>query len=269
MVMFGAGTLLAQSQNRVNLGYFANGLFGEYRVQTSLVVQNQEATEATLQLRFRHMNGAPMEGLAIQGRAQKGRQHRAGQNGEVQGLSIPPGAYRNFESTGEGPLEIGSCSVDSPARIRAYSRVRLFDAEGLLVSEVNILPSGSFRGGGFFMGDMDPADIGISLTNTSAESTAVCLLQLFETVEGAGNDVPLLEGDGVTLTLGGDAQTTRMLKELFEEQYETTLKEFLADPETGDVYAIVTCDNPICAVVLHLNGLEYLGIPVNPESPDE
>jgi hypothetical protein len=267
--MLGAGTLLAQSQNRVNLGYFANGLVGGYRVQTALVVQNQETTEATLQLRFLHMNGAPMEGLDIRGRAQKGRQHRAGQNGEIQGLSIPPGAYRSFESNGEGLLEIGSCSVESPDRIRAYSRVRLFDAEGRLVSEVNILPSGNFRGAGFFMGDMDPAEVGISLTNTDAVSTAICLLQLYETVEGAGNDIPLLDGDGVTLTLGGDTQTTKMLKELFEDQYAQTLRDYLADPETGDVYAIVTCDNPVCAVVLHLNGLEYLGIPINPENPDE
>lgn len=268
IAVFAGGTLLAQQPDRIDMGYFANGEVGQYRVLTSLIIQNQESEEARIQVRFRRADGEPMDGLTLRTRARNSNQHQTGAGGEIEELRIPPEAFRNFESTGEGPLQLGSCSLQSNSAIRVHSRVRLVDADGNLVTEVNIHPSGRFRTGGFHLDRRDPKDVGLSLTNTSAGVDAVCVLQLYESVDGDGDDVPLLEGDGVTLTLGGDGQNTRMLKELFEDQYEQTLKAFLEDPLTGDVYATVTCDNPVHAVVLHLHGLTYLDIPVNPVDPD-
>lgn len=265
LAVLSTGSLGAQQQNEVHLGYFVNGQIGPHRIQTALVIRNQARTDAILHLQLRRTNGEPMQDLELQSRARRGRHQRTGPGGEIQGLRVPPGSFRSYESTGIGPLELGSCWLESTTPILAYSRVRLFDQDGRLISEVHIRPSGAFRSAGFFLGRMDPEEVGVAFTNASPESSAVCRLQLYETAEGAEPDPALLEGEGVLLTLDRNAQTSRMLMELFEEQYDQSLKEFLADPENGDVYAVVTCDNPICAVVLHLNGLEYLGIPVNPE----
>ena len=233
----------ALAQTTVCVPQFLNGSLGAYQWRTTLILQNQEQIQAQIQLHFRDSNGAPIQQLRMTRAYGQGPQYGVGLNGEWSPDPIRARSMIALRSTGEGGLQAGYVMVQSQQRIQVQARLQVFDANGTLVSETGAIPGPQFRQGTFYAGRSQGALIGLALINPSTDRTVAC------TVEVVSEEGEVL---GTTIVaLGAHAQIASYLFELFPQ--------LLTDEGT---FVRITCVDPVCALVLHLNGLEMFQIPV-------
>ena len=234
----------AQSEEQVCLPQFVDGTFGPFSWRTTVVLQNQQQTQAQVRLHFYDNNGQPMNGLMLRERLGKGQQGMVGPNGQFDARLLSGQAMRSYRSEGGGPFQAGYCIVESANRVRAHAMIQLFDAQGSLVSETGIIPGAQFRFGSFFADQTEDKGVGLALANSSQTQTAACTIQLFE------EETEDLLGE-TDVQLGPGSQTAQFLFELFPGLL------------TGEVgFVRISCDKPVCALALQLRGLEMLQIPV-------
>ncbi len=245
-----AALTLAQDQTQICVPQFVDGALGPYRWQTSLILQNQDQTQAQARLHFLDNNGQPLSGILLRERLGQGQQMGAGSGGQLETVPINGRTMRSYRSESMGPLQAGYVLIESQNRIQAHAMLHLYDAQGNLVSETGIIPGPQFRSGGFLADQTDGKGLGLALLNPSAEQAAMCSLELYE----EDGETPL---GTVDVELAPRAQIARILLELFPELL------------TGEVgFVRVSCDSPVCALALQLRGLQMLQIPVFVENGD-
>lgn len=236
-------TVLAQEETVVCIPQVVDGSFGPYRWRTTIIVQNQEMEQAQVQMRFLNFNGENMGQFKLQGQAGKGPNYQAGPNGQFDPDPVRNRSMVSFRSRGEDALQIGYCLVQSQSQIRVHARLQMFDLQENLLAETNVTPSGDFTSGSFFLDESEDQDTAIALTNR-ADDPNVCTFEVF--LEGETEPLGSEE-----IELGPHSQISRYLFELFPE---------LLTDEAG--YVRITCEEPTCALVLNLRGLQMLQIPI-------
>ena len=233
---------IAFGQTDICIPQFVDGIVGPLQYRTMVVLQNQEQNQAQVQLQFYDNNGAPMQQFMMHRRGMHGGQSPAS-NGQFTPDPIGPGGAMGYRSGGEGGFQVGFVQIQSQSRIQAHTRAQLFDLSGNLLSETNIIPGPQFHNGSFYADRADGAGIGLALTNISGNQTTICTLEIF------ADDGTLL--DTTQITLGPHSQIAQFLFQIFP------------DILTDDVgYVRISCDNPICALALHLRGFGMTQIPV-------
>jgi len=185
-----------------------------------------------------------MEGLKLRERMGQGPNAEGGPGGQFDTRPMGGGATRSYRSTGEGQFQAGYCLIESDVPIQVHARLQLYESNGNLIGESGIIPGRQFRAGGFFADRTEGREIGIAFMNSNEQAGASCTLEVYE----EDGTEPLGTYD---LELGPHSQIARYLKELFPD--------VLAD---GSGFVKISCDNPVCALVLHLHGFQMLQIPV-------
>lgn len=230
-------------QNQVCVPQFLDGTAGPFRWETTLILQNQEQSQAQAQLHFYGSDGQPMQGLMMRGRGGHGPHQPVGSNGQFSPGPMSGRGMQSYRSGGQGALQAGFCIAESPDQIQVHSRIHLYDGSGNLLSETSVMPGPQFRSGSFWMDHSEGQGVGLALTNIAPGVGATVTLDL-------------LREDGTSLgstevQLGPRSQIARMLVDLFPGIL------------TGEVgYIVITSDDPICALVLQLRGLHMFQIPV-------
>lgn len=235
--------LLAQEQERVCVPQFLDGTAGAYRWQTTLMIHNQEQIQTQARLRFYDNEGQPMEGLQLREQMGHGGHAQGGPGGQFETRPLGAGAARSYRSGGEGQYQAGYCLIESDDPLQVHARLQLYGEGGKLIGESGIIPAPQFRFGGFFADRTEGREVGFALMNSDQEATTCT----FEVYAEDGTE-PLGTYD---LELGPHSQIARYLKELFPD--------VLAD---GSGFVKITCDSPVCALVLHLHGFQMLQIPI-------
>jgi len=235
-------TALAQTQ--VCVPQFLDGSAGPFQWRTTLVLQNQDQTQAQVRLNFYDNNGDPIHQFEMRRRGGSGPQSQVGPNGQFDPEPIRARAAVAYQSGGQGPMQAGYVMIQSQSRIQVQSRIQLFDETGNILSEAIVIPGQQLRRAGFYADQTDGAGIGLALANPSGNQTAVCTLEV-------------IGSDGVTvlgttqIPLAPHSQTAQLLFELFPS---------LLTDEVG--FVRITCSEPVCALALHLRGLQMAQIPV-------
>jgi len=234
---------VAFGQTDICIPQFLDGVAGPFRYRTTLVMQNQEQNQAQVQLQFYDNNGAPMQQFMMNRRGMHGGQSPVGPNGQFSPDPIQSQGAVGYRSGGEGGFQAGFVQIQSQSRIQSHARLQLFDSSGSLLSETNIIPGPQFRNGSFYADRADGAMIGLAFTNTSVDQTATCTLEIY------ADDGTLL--NTTQIVLGPRSQTAQFLSQIFPNVL------------TNDAgYVRISCNNPICALALHLRGLGMTQIPV-------
>lgn len=238
----------SMAQETVCVPQFVDGVMHQYRWKTTLVLQNAEPTRERIQLHFHSTDGSPMDGVWLRERLGHGPQAAVGPGGQFETPALAGNAVRSYQSLGQGTAQAGYVCADSPDRVRLHAMIHLYDADGNLISDTGIIPGRALRRGSFLADQTEGATGGIAFLNPSFESPTTCAVELFE----ENGETPI---GNATVTLQPRAQIARLLLDMFPELL------------TGDVgFVRVTCDNPVCLLVLRLRGLEMLQIPVFVES---
>jgi hypothetical protein len=227
------------AQSAICIPQFVDGESDAVRWRTTLILMNQEQTEARVQLQFYDNEGAPIRQL------QMTRTHGQGTdaNGQFSPEPIRARSMVTLQSSGQGGLKAGYVTVQSQQRIQVQTRLQLTDQIGNLLAEVGVTPGPQFRMGSFYAGTSEGALIGMSLANPSLDQTVTV------SVEVVAEDGTVL---GTTdVTLGPHSQIAQFLFELFPQ--------LLTDE---GVFVRITSPDPICALVLNLHGFEMFQIPV-------
>jgi hypothetical protein len=239
----------AFAQTDVCIPQFLDGVAGPFQWKTMLVLQNQEQNQAQVQVQFFNNNGMPLQQLTMSRRGQQGGQGPVNGNGQFNPQPIRARSGVAYRSQGEGGFQTGFARIQSQSRIRTHARLQLHDSTGNLISETNIIPGPQFRAGSFFADRSDGAGIGLALTNPSSAQSATCTLEIFNE-----------EGDSLGITQVSVGPHSQIAQFIFQ-----TFPNILED----DVALIkISCDNPICALALHLRGLSMTQIPIVVEDPD-
>lgn len=242
--------LLGQSQDEICVPQFVNGSLGPFRWETTVMIQNQEQAQAQIQLRFFQNDGQALNNFQFRTRMGFGKQFQVGSNGLLTPDPVRERSMMSLRSAGQGPLQIGFCLIQSQGRIQAQARLHVYDSSGTLLHEAALSNPGRFLQGSFFADLTDGRQMGVVVTNPSAETTANCRLEIFaeDGVEALGS---------VDLQMGPHSQSSKYLFEYFP------------DLLTGDVgFVRITCDNPVCALALQLKGLSMLQVPIFVEIDD-
>jgi hypothetical protein len=231
----------AYAQTTACIPQFVNGQSDAIQWRTTLILMNQEQTEAQVQLQFYDNNGLPIRQLQMT-RAH-GPAQGTGANGQFSPEPIRARSMVALQSSGQGGLQAGYVTVQSQQRIQVQTRLQLTDQTGNLLAEVGVTPGPQFRMGSFYAGTSKGALIGMSLANPSLDQTVTV------NVEVVAEDGTVL---GTTdVTLGPHSQIAQFLFELFPQ--------LLTDE---GVFVRITSPDPICALVLNLHGFEMFQIPV-------
>ncbi len=247
LLTFGIAALWLQgasalAQTQVCVPQFLDGSAGPFQWRTTLILQNQDQTQAQVRLNFYDNNGTPIQ-LEMRRRGGSGSPAHAGPGGQFDPEPIRARAAVGYQSGGGGAMQAGYAMIQSQNRIQVQSRLQLLDGVGNIVSEAIVVPGQQFRRAAFYADQADGAGIGLALTNASTNQTAICTLEV-------------IGSDGVTvlgttqINLGPHSQTARFLFELFPD---------LTD-EVG--FVRITCSEPVCALALHLRGLVMAQIPI-------
>ena len=243
-------TASAFAQSELCIPQFLDGVAGPFQYRTTLVIQNQEQNQATVQFQFYDSNGLPMQQFMMNRRNGSGGQGPVGPNGQFNPAPVQNRAAVGYRSAGEGGLQSGFVMIRSQDRIRAHAQLQLFDHAGNILSETNVVPGAPFRQGSFYADRSDGAGIGLALTNPADNQAVVVTLEIM-----AEDDVTVL--GTAQVTLGPHAQIAQYIFELFPNIL------------TDDIgYIRITSSNPVCALVLHLRGFSMNQIPVVIEDPD-
>jgi len=231
------------AQTTLCVPQFVDGTSGSIRWQTTLILMNQEQTQAQVQLQFHDNSGAPIRQLRMTRAHGQGPVQGIDPNGQFSPEPIRARSMIALQSSGEGGLQTGYVTVQSQQRIQVQSRLQVTDQNGNLLGEVGVTPGAQFRMGSFYAGTSEGALVGMSLANPSADQTVT------STVEVVAEGGTIL---GTTdVTLGPHSQIARFLFELFPQ--------LLTDE---GVFVRITSQDPVCALVLNLHGLEMFQIPV-------
>jgi hypothetical protein len=247
-LLFPTAAVFAQTE--LCVPQFLDGIVGPFQYRTTLVIQNQEQNQATVQFQFYDNNGMPMQQFMMNRRNGPGGHGPVGSNGQFNPDPIQSRAAVGYRSAGEGGLQTGFVMIRAQDRIQAHAQIQLYDFLGTILSETNIVPGAQFRQGSFYADRSDGAGIGLALTNPAEFQTAVVTLEIM-----AEDDVTVL--GTAQVTLGPHAQIAQYIFQLFPNIL------------TDDIgYIRITSSNPICALALHLRGFSMNQIPVVIEDPD-
>lgn len=231
------------AQTTICIPQFVDGESDSIRWRTTLILMNQEQTQAQVQLQFLDNSGAPIRQLRMTRAHGQGPVQGTDANGQFSPDPIRARSMVALHSSGEGGLQAGYVIVQSQQRIQVQTRLQVTDRDGNLLAEVGVTPGPQFRIGSFYAGTSEGALVGMSLANPSTDQTVTC------TVEIVAEDGTVL---GTTdVTLGPHSQIARFLFELFPQ--------LLTDE---GVFVRITSTDPICALVLNLHGFEIFQIPV-------
>jgi hypothetical protein len=230
----------AQTSSSICIPQFVDGTAGPVRWQTTLIIQNQETTQAQIRLHFYRSDGQPSQ-TTLNERERLRRRIQAGADGAA-ATDLGPGAAGSFRSGGQGPLQTGSCLVDSPARIQAHSMIHLYDGQGNLLQETGIVSQPQFRIANVFVDQADNAAVGLAVANPSDQSISAT----FEFIAEDGTTVL----GSFEVTLGPHAQIARFVREMFPNFPE------------GIGFIRITTSSPVCGMALRLRGLDLSQVPV-------
>jgi hypothetical protein len=231
------------AQTTVCIPQFVDGESDAVRWRTTLILMNQEQTQAQVQLQFYDNEGAPIRQLQMTRAHGQGPVQGTDANGQFSPSPIQARSMVALQSNAQGGLKAGYVMVQSQQRIQVQTRLQLTDQAGNLMAEVGVTPGPQFRMGSFYAGTSEGALIGMSLTNPSLDQTVTV------SVEVVSEDGTVL---GTTdITLGPHSQIAKFLFELFPQ--------LLTDE---GVFVRITSPDPICALVLNLHGFEMFQIPV-------
>lgn len=243
-------TAAAFAQSELCIPQFLDGVAGPFQYRTTLVIQNQDQTQAMVQFQFYNNDGLPMQQFMMNRRSGPGGQGPVGSNGQFNPDPVQNRAAVGFRSSGESGLQSGFVMIRSANRIRAHAQLQLFDYAGNILSETNVVPGAPFRQGSFYADRSDGAGIGLALTNPADYQAAIVTLEIM-----AEDEITVLGSAQVTLE--PHAQIAQYLFQLFPNIL------------TDDIgYVRITSSNPICALALHLRGFSMTQIPVIIEDPD-
>lgn len=233
----------ALAQTQVCVPQFLDGSAGPFQWRTTLVLQNQDQTQAQVRFNFYDNNGTPFQ-LEMRRRGGPGSPLQVGPGGQFDPEPIRARAAVGYQSSGRGALQAGYVMIQSQNRIQVQSRLHLLDGTGNIVSEAIIVPGQQFFRAGFYADQSDGAGIGLALCNPSTTRTAICTLEL------VASDGETILGT-TQISLGPHSQTARFLFELFPA---------LLTDAVG--FVRITCSEPVCALALHLRGLVMAQIPI-------
>ncbi len=166
------------AQTTVCVPQFVDGQSGSIRWQTTLILMNQEQTQAQVQLQFRDNAGAPMRQLRMTRAHGQGPAQGVDANGEFSPDSIRARSMVALQSSGEGGLQSGYVMVQSQQRIQVQTRLVITDQGGNLLAEVGVTPGPQFRNGSFYAGTSEGALVGMALANPSADRTVTCNVEV-------------------------------------------------------------------------------------------
>jgi hypothetical protein len=135
---------LAQTSAPICVPQFVDGTSGPVRWQTTLMVHNQDMTQTQIRLHFYRSDGQPLQTM-VNERERSRQRIQTGPDGEAS-TNLGPRTAASFRSLGRGPLQTGSCLIESPARIQVHSMIHLYDAQGNLLQETGVVSHPQFTG---------------------------------------------------------------------------------------------------------------------------
>jgi hypothetical protein len=231
---------LAQTSPPVCIPQFVDGASGQVRWQTTLMIHNQDMTQAQIQLHFYRSDGQPLQ-MMVNERERQRRRIETGPDGQA---TTNLGAHTavSLRSMGQGPLQTGSCLIDSAARIEVHSMIHFYDAQGNLLQETAVISQPQFRAADVPIDQTDSAAVGIAVANPADQS----VVATFEFIAEDGTTVL----GSFQVTLGPHAQIARFVREMFPGFPD----------DIGSVR--ITTSSPVCGMVLRLTGLDLMQVPV-------
>ncbi len=155
---------------KLYFAHIANGVFGESRFSTSVILQNTSTLPARGELKLYKSDGSPMSSEFPP----------TAQTGSSFWFDIPPGGASVITTDGKGTGSAGYAAVDTTVPITGTAVFSQFDSRGALVTEAAVAASSGIEFFAFPVDNSGDYNTGLAVANISGSTKATLTLKMVD-----------------------------------------------------------------------------------------